>query len=126
LYIPEFNEENDTSVLHSFIKAVPTWNYAVVHACGNPEIKEDRTWLLEHINELTNIHESAEEMPWKVSDAPDEFIEIPIKRLKGKFKLGQNRSDSDKLGIVEGLNSKHNGRAEGLATLLNRHIQQSE
>lgn len=41
-------------------KAVPTWNYAVVHAHGFPRIIEDATWLLNHVTELTDIHEASQ------------------------------------------------------------------
>jgi hypothetical protein len=29
-------------------KVVPTWNYAVVHATGRPEVMKDKAWLLRH------------------------------------------------------------------------------
>ena len=34
-------------------KVVPTWNYAVVHAYGQPEAIEDANWLRRHVTELT-------------------------------------------------------------------------
>jgi len=117
-------------------KAVPTWNYAVVHAYGNPNVIEDREWLLTHVNELTDTHESNQKQPWKVSDAPDEYInklvkaivgiEIPINRLVGKIKLGQNRSKSDQLGMVEGLSNEDSSQARSLANMLNYHIQKNQ
>ena len=113
-------------------KVVPTWNYAVVHAYGNPNVIEDREWLLAHVNELSNIHEANQKQPWKVSDAPDEYIdklvkaivgiEIPINRLEGKMKLGQNRSKADQLGMIEGLGNEDNSQAKGLADALKEHI----
>ena len=48
---------------------VPTWNYAVVHAYGRPEVKDDAGWLRRHVGELTAQQEKAEASPWKVSDA---------------------------------------------------------
>ena len=94
-------------------KAVPTWNYAVVHAHGLPLVIEDRDWLLQHITHLTDTNERDQALPWKVSDAPQEFterlmnaivgIEIPITKLVGKWKVSQNRPDADKLGVVAGL-----------------------
>ena len=121
---------------HEHGKAVPTWSYAVVHAYGNPKVIEDREWLFEHVNEITEVHEESQRLPWKVSDAPSEFIEkllgvivgieIPITRLKGKMKLGQNRPEPDKLGMVAGLMSKGSDQAQGLANLLNKHIQENK
>ena len=97
-------------------KVVPTWNYAVVHAHGLPRIIEDRDWLLEHVIQLTAAHEGAEAIPWKVSDAPADFIEgltaaivgveIPLTRLVGKWKVSQNRTEADRIGVAAGLQAR--------------------
>lgn len=118
---------------HKHGKAVPTWNYVVVHAHGIPKKIEDPEWLLQHLNELTNIHESEQKLPWKVSDAPEAFIdkligvivgiEIPIAKLKGKWKLGQNRPEPDRLGTVAGLMSSDDPQSHGLAAELSQHVQ---
>jgi transcriptional regulator len=94
-------------------KEVPTWNYVVVHAYGPLGVIEDDQWLLTNVEKLTNTHEAASPVPWKVSDAPEEFIksqlkgiigfELPIQRLEGKWKVSQNRTESDRKGVVEGL-----------------------
>src|SRR5580698_491570 len=79
-------------------KVVPTWNYAVVHAHGMPRVIESKDWLLNHVGELTRLHEAKEAKPWKVADAPADYIdgllativgiEIPIDALDGKWKAG--------------------------------------
>jgi transcriptional regulator len=94
-------------------KEVPTWNYVVVHAYGPLRLIQDDQWLLNNVEKLTNTHEAASPVPWKVSDAPEEFIksqlkgiigfELPIQRLEGKWKVSQNRSENDRKGVVEGL-----------------------
>ncbi len=94
-------------------QVVPTWNYAVVHAHGSLRVIEDRAWLRELVERLTNHHEANRPQPWKVTDAPDDFItqqldaivglEIPITRLTGKYKASQNRPPHDRHGVVEGL-----------------------
>lgn len=121
---------------HEHGKAVPTWNYAVVHAWGAPRIIENREWLLGHVEEITKIHEKNQTSPWQVSDAPGEYIEkllgfiigieIPITDLKGKIKLGQNRPEPDKLGTVAGLMSQGTDKTKGLADLLNKHIKEDQ
>src|ERR1700741_2485831 len=35
-------------------KAVPTWNYAIVHAYGRPAIMNDKDWLKRHVTELSD------------------------------------------------------------------------
>lgn len=94
-------------------KVVPTWNYAVVHAHGPLRVIDDRAWLLQFVAKLTDRHEAARNDPWKVTDAPADFIdtmaagiigiEIPISRLTGKWKVSQNRPEKDRAGVVEGL-----------------------
>jgi transcriptional regulator len=94
-------------------KEVPTWNYVVVHAYGPLKIIQDDHWLLTNVEKLTNIHEAASPNPWKVSDAPEDFIksqlkgivglELPIQRLEGKWKVSQNRTERERNGVVNGL-----------------------
>jgi transcriptional regulator len=94
-------------------KVVPTWNYAVVHAYGPLQVIEDRQWLRQFVERLTSRHESGRSNPWKVSDAPADYIdqllgtivgiEMPIARLIGKWKVSQNRPARDQAGAVEGL-----------------------
>lgn len=117
---------------HEHGKAVPTWNYVVVHACGTPIFVQNRDWLLAHVNSLTSEHESGQAVPWAVSDAPADFterlvgmivgVEIPIQRLTGKWKTNQNRPDPDKLGVVAGLLSKGDPQSKAMASLVRQHI----
>jgi transcriptional regulator len=94
-------------------KEVPTWNYVVVHAYGPLRVIQDEHWLLTNVTKLTDIHEAGSPVPWKVSDAPQDFIksqlkgiiglELPIQRLEGKWKVSQNRTESERKGVIEGL-----------------------
>ena len=94
-------------------KVVPTWNYAVVHAHGRLRIHDDRDWLLRLVTRLTNTHEAQFEQQWKVADAPADYIETLLKgivgielridKLEGKWKMGQNRSESDRAGAAGAL-----------------------
>jgi transcriptional regulator len=94
-------------------KVVPTWNYAVVHAYGHLTVIEDTDWLLDHLKTLTDIHEAPAASPWKVDDAPADYIhslskgivglELRIDRLEGKWKVSQNRSERDRQAVAEGL-----------------------
>lgn len=56
-------------------KVVPTWNYVVVHARGAARAIEDLDWLRRHVSRLVDVHEAVEAAPWKVSDAPGDYIE---------------------------------------------------
>jgi len=97
-------------------KAVPTWNYAVVHAYGTPEVVQDTAWMRRHVAELSDQQEAGEPRPWALSDAPDSYIEVmlrgivgfrfPISRLEGKWKMSQNREQPDRDGVVRGLGDR--------------------
>ena len=94
-------------------KVVPTWNYVVVHARGPIRFIEDREWLHGLVTRLTDTHENEREDPWRVTDAPVDYIdamlraivgfEIEVTGLTGKWKLSQNRSPADRGGIAAGL-----------------------
>ncbi|MEV4782768.1 FMN-binding negative transcriptional regulator [Burkholderia sp. LMU1-1-1.1] len=97
-------------------KVVPTWNFAMVQARGNPQVFDDATWVRAQIDEMTNNHESQRERPWKVSDAPEDFIaaqlkaivgiEIAISSIEGKWKVSQNRLPADRQGVIDGLRAE--------------------
>ena len=92
---------------------VPTWNYQVVHVKGTITFLSDEKSLRGILAKLTRTHEAKQTVPWKMSDAPSEYIaqqlqgivgiEVKINKMTGKFKLSQNRDKSDALGVVEGL-----------------------
>jgi transcriptional regulator len=117
---------------HEHGKAVPTWNYAVVHAHGQPRFIHEEDWLAAHVSRLTDTHEAGQALPWQVTDAPADFIErmlgaivgveIPVTRLEGKWKTNQNRSTSDKLGVVTGLLSRGDEAAAEMAALIQQHV----
>ena len=113
-------------------KAVPTWNYAVVHATGRPEVVKDKAWLLRHVTELTAQQEKSEAKPWAVSDAPDSYIDVMLRcivgfrfvitRLEGKWKMSQNRDSEDRKGVVQGLNARATGDDLEVAEMVTRRI----
>jgi len=113
-------------------KVVPTWNYAVVHVHGTIKIIEDHDWLLNHINEQTDKNEQHYDTPWKVSDAPEKFIngqlkgivgvEIEITRFDGKWKMSQNKNAADKKGVVKGLSDESNENAKKMSEMINETI----
>lgn len=96
-------------------KVVPTWNYIVLHAHGIPRAINDRDWLYQQLDILSNQQEFAHDLAWRVSDAPSDFtdnmikkivgIEIPISNIFGKWKSSQNKNTADKEGVISGLGS---------------------
>jgi transcriptional regulator len=106
-------------------KVVPTWNFSAVHVYGRLRAIEDRDWLRRLVGDLTDIHEAARKEPWKVTDAPDAYIdvmlrgivgiELEITRIEAKAKLSQNRDDADRAGVVAGLRAEADESARKMA-----------
>ena len=62
-------------------EVVPTWNYVVAHAHGVARAIEDRDWMLDMLNRLTDVHEAGQSAPWSVGDAPRAFIHRMMRAL---------------------------------------------
>ena len=102
--------------------AVPTWNYATVHAYGVPTLIHEPEGVASLLNETVSTYEASFEQPWR-GELPAEFVdkltqgivafELPITRIEGKFKLSQNRSAADLQGVIDALSCT--GDAEDLA-----------
>jgi transcriptional regulator len=109
-------------------KEVPTWNYVAVHAYGPIRIVQDADWLLDHLKSLTNQHEAVSPIPWRVEDAPQDFIakmihgivgiEFPITRIEARWKASQNRPDRDIAGITAGLDTLATPASETMKDLI--------
>lgn len=103
-------------------RVVPTWNYIAIHAHGQVGFSEDRDLLLDIVTQLTDKHEARSEQPWKVSDAPAEYVDAMLKaivafefritRLEANWKLSQNRPEADREGAIQGLSERNELIAE--------------
>ncbi len=92
---------------------VPTWNYVAVHAYGQLRSVEDPQWIIDHVSSLTDQAEIISPVPWKVSDAPPEFIlkmaraivglELEITRVQGRWKASQNREENEADSVMTAL-----------------------
>lgn len=95
---------------------VPTWNYEAVHAHGRIRVRDDEKFLRAVLGRLTRVHEASEPRPWRMSDAPADYlaeelgqivgIEIELTRIEGKRKLSQNRDARDFENTVQTLESR--------------------
>jgi transcriptional regulator len=109
-------------------KVVPTWNYVAVHAYGSAEVFTDADRLRSLVSALTDRHEAGRAQPWKVADAPADYIDgmlkaivgfaLPIQRLEGKRKLSQNRNAVDIAGVRAGLAASPDAHDQALAHLM--------
>ena len=113
-------------------KGVPTWNYVSVHAAGPLRFIDDSAWLRTHLDIMTNRHEASMPAPWRMADAPDDYIdkllgvivglEMPVQRLEGKWKLSQNRPAEDQLGVVTALRTQGQAMSLQMADLMENTV----
>lgn len=106
-------------------REVPTWNYIAVHAHGILETFDDPVILRQHLRDLSNRHERDMPEPWRLDDAPADYVDLnlkaiiglrlPIERLEGKWKLSQNRTAADREGVLAGLASLQDDASRAMA-----------
>jgi len=114
-------------------KVVPTWNYATAHVRARPVVMDDAAWLRRQVDDLTALAEGRRLAPWRVDDAPPDFIaaqlkgiigvELPIAAIEGKWKVSQNRNPADRAGVVEGLRHE---RRDAMAALVEDYLEGRE
>ena len=108
--------------------SVPTWNYVAVHAYGTPEVIEDREALTRLLDRLSRIYEEGRPEPWRLADQPEAYLAgmargivgfaIRVSRLQGKFKLSQNRNETDRRRVAAALAEEDDPLAREVATLM--------
>jgi transcriptional regulator len=101
---------------HQTHQQVPTWNYEVVHVQGTVTIRDDERFLRGLLARLTRHHEQSEPKPWKMGDAPSDYIANMLKKIVGieitidslvcKRKLSQNREEADRLNAAKVVKEK--------------------
>jgi transcriptional regulator len=111
-------------------KVVPTYDYVLVQARGFLRTIDDPARVHEHLATLTREYEATVDSDWRITDAPDDYIEsmmkgivafeLPIDELVGKWKLSQNRPAEDIDGVVSGLADLATEAARDVAELVER------
>jgi transcriptional regulator len=92
-------------------QVVPTWNFAVVHASGRPRPIADKAKAHELLATLIARNERrVGSTKYDFTAQPQEYVdrmmegiapfEMEIQALEGKFKLGQERSEGDRTGVL--------------------------
>lgn len=109
-------------------RVVPTWNYVTVQVRGRISFFEEPGPLLDVVRRLTERHEAGRDAPWAVSDAPADFIagqlraivgvRLEITEIVGKWKMSQNRSETDRAGVIDGLRAEGRPDADAVAELV--------
>lgn len=101
---------------HETHRQVPTWNYEVVHAHGTLTAHDDERYVRGVVARLTRTHEAGEPQPWKMAEAPADYvaqmaaqivgIEVAITSLVGKSKMSQNKEPGDREGVAQAFEAR--------------------
>src|SRR5262249_54401495 len=115
---------------HEAHRQVPTYNYMVVHAHGRIAVRDDEAFLRGLVARLTRRMEAGEPTPWKMGDAPPDFItqmlsnivglEIEVTRLVGKWKVGQNKDARDRRSAADALAQRDGDASRAVAEAMRR------
>lgn len=113
-------------------KVVPTWNYMAVHVTGAAATFDDTHALHQQVSQMTDAMEQPTAVPWKVTDAPDDYIakmlnaiigvRVSIVSIEGIAKLSQNRPDGDRAGVLNGFTHSHDHAARQLAAEMTKKV----
>jgi transcriptional regulator len=113
-------------------KVVPTWNYMAVHVTGPIATFDDADALREQVSQLTDMMERPTAAPWKVTDAPDDYVaqmlnaivgvRIAITAIEGIAKLSQNRPEGDRAGVLNGFTHSPDHAARQLAAEMTKKV----
>ncbi|MEO0713738.1 MAG: FMN-binding negative transcriptional regulator [Pseudomonadota bacterium] len=95
-------------------RVVPTWNYSAVEVRGRLAAL-DAEETLAGLNRLTDAMEADRPQPWRVVDAPADYVDrlqrgivglrLEIGELIAVDKLSQNKDAADHAGVVAGLSA---------------------
>jgi len=98
---------------HENAGVVPTWNYVAAEVRGTLRVRDDDEWKRTQVQSLTDHFEEGFDTPWRLSDAPDDYVasmlkgivglEVSVTSIEGKAKLSQNRSDEDVASVRDHL-----------------------
>ena len=108
---------------------VPTWNYAVVQVTGKVAVLESYSETVAVLRTMTEKFEPEQAWSFEIPDdlkSDQDLIssiaafQIEVSEIKGKFKLSQNRSEKDRLGVIEGLKLRGDELSRQVSELMTR------
>jgi transcriptional regulator len=111
-------------------EAVPTWNYAAVHAYGKVTVVDDRERKYAAQRRLVAAHDPQ----WLAGfDAQAKqyidtmlagivVFEVAVTRIDARWKLSQNRGREEQDRVIEHLERSGTAADQALAALMRRHL----
>ncbi len=98
---------------------VPTWNYAAVQVYGHAELISEKSAVNALLHKTVETFEARNGTSWTY-DIPASFqaklenmiigLRVNVTRVEAKFKLSQNRTPEDFLGVMNFFKNRSNGK----------------
>lgn len=127
------------SGVHSYISpkwyasegTVPTWNFETVQVKGKASLL-DNDGLIAALEKLTKKHEASSDAPWTMAALDESSLErmlnaivgfkIEIEHIEGKQKFSQNRSNADRLSVINALEKQNDQAAQEMSVLMRAQL----
>jgi transcriptional regulator len=111
---------------YSTREVVPTWNYGAVHVYGNARVFSAPDELLTVLHELIPMFEPAYADQWASLSASYRHrmlshivgFEIAVTKIEAKFKLSQNRTETEQQNVITSLSEAADTTVSGVARLM--------
>ncbi len=116
---------------------VPTWNYIAVHAYGCPQaltLDQAPERMAGMIDDMVNAYEATYEQQWH--SLSEQYrsrmmngiigFEMVLTRLEGKYKLSQNRSQTDQANVTEYLSQSEEPTVRAIALEMQQNLQSED
>lgn len=108
----------------------PTWNYTAVHVRGRPEVIEDAQRIHDVLVETVATYDTGPARTWTLEGMPAQTtlsrmgaiaaVRLPIGHIEGKWKLNQDKSIADRLGVIAALLRQADPQSHAVADLIAR------
>ncbi|MBA4495159.1 FMN-binding negative transcriptional regulator [Paenactinomyces guangxiensis] len=108
--------------------SVPTWNYIAVHAYGQARIITDNHESRKTLLKMIHKYEPVYEKQWE--QLPEEYVqkmlkgivsfEINVTRFESQFKLSQNKTEDERMLIIQGLKKSGNRTISEIAAWMEK------
>ncbi|WP_423146099.1 FMN-binding negative transcriptional regulator [Rubrolithibacter danxiaensis] len=113
---------------------VPTWNYIAVHAYGKARLITEPQQMLAVLEHTITTYEAGYKQQW--DSLPEDYklkmlkgivaFEIVVTDLQGKKKLSQNKTESERLRVIESLKHSTNGNERLIADYMKENLVNKE
>lgn len=109
-------------------RGLPTYNFAAIHLHGRAEPLDDRDEVVRHLMSLVVDHERGADDPWlmdawaraRTAELLSELqaFTMLVDSIEAKFKMSQNRTTADRVGVMSALEGSSDGCSSGVLHMM--------